>query len=189
MATIRCVALGICVGVLACDGEDAARKQPTDPPTVAPAPVCPEPAAPRPSLAQRLGDRVEKVAEACKPAEPLARDPARDAEIAGHWKGEYQYEDGRPSTAIEVTLRVRDLELSGEMSEPDTFGTALGARVESRITGDVYASRQVVFMKTYDSGGVTHSVLYTGTLARSGRRIEGRWRVPGLSGSFWLARE
>jgi hypothetical protein len=183
----RRITLG-CLGLLviaACDDESPA----SDPPAAAPARECPEPATPRPSLAQRLGDRVEKAAEACKPAEPLARDPLRDAEVAGPWKGEYRYDDGRPSTAIEVTLRVRDLELVGEMSEPNTFGTSAAVRLESTIVGDVYASGQVVFMKTYTSGGSTHSVLYTGTLAQGGQRIEGRWRIAGSSGPFWLARE
>ena len=184
----RRVALGLFLGAVACDDETPSAKAPVEAASPPAAPKCPEEPR-RVPLAQRLGDRVEKVAEACKGAEPLARDSVRDAEVTGRWKGEYQYDDGRPSNEIEVVLRVSDRDLSGEMSEPNTFGTTYPARVDSTITGDVYASGQVVFMKTYTSGGQTHSVLYTGELAESGRRIEGRWRIGGGSGPFWLAKE
>jgi hypothetical protein len=181
--------LVLVMAVVACDEDDRTASEPpevSERASAAPA-ACPEVPTPRTPLAQRLGKSVEKVAAACKAADPLARDAARDAEVAGLWKGEYQYDDGRTATEIEVTLRVRDRDLSGEMSEPNAFSTYGPPRLESAITGDVFASGQVVFMKTY-SGSETHSVLYTGAIADGGRRIEGRWRLGGTSGPFWLAK-
>lgn len=143
--------------------------------------------APSASLAQRLGGKVEQVVEACKATDPLARDPAVDARVAGRWTGEYAYEDGR-KTEIEAEIRVVDGALSGDMDEPNTQGVVGYSRLSSSLFGDVYAGRKVVFTKMYETGDATHSVLYTGILAESGDRIEGRWRTRGVAGSFWLQR-
>jgi hypothetical protein len=144
--------------------------------------------APSASLAQRVGGTAQQVVEACRAADPLDRDPAIDASVRGHWQGEYAYDDGRAATRIEAEFRVVDGTLAGEMDEPNTLGVLGFSRLASSLAGDVYASRQIVLMKTYTSGDATHSLLYTGTLAESGDRIEGRWRIGAASGPFWLQR-
>lgn len=190
MRAIRGVlGLGIVVAVVACQDGAPEAAEPLVAGSNAPAPACPEPVAARTPLGQRLGDRVQEAAAACKAIDPAAHDSARDAEATGRWKGEYQYDDGRPAAEIEVSLRVADRDLRGEMSEPNTFGSHGVARLQSSIVGEVFASGQVVFMKTYESGGETHSVLYTGALSKDARRIEGRWRLENASGPFWLAKE
>jgi hypothetical protein len=190
MGPIRAVlGLGVVVLVVACQGgaPEAAEARVTR--SSAPPPACPEPVAARTPLGQRLGERVQEAAAACKAIDPVAHDSARDAQATGRWKGEYQYDDGRAATEIEVSLRVADRDLLGEMSEPNTFGSYGVARLQAAIVGEVFASGQVVFMKTYESGGETHSVLYTGALSKDARRIEGRWRLENASGPFWLAKE
>lgn len=172
---------------LCCDDEGATKEASAPTPVAAPA-ECPEPPPPpRASLAQRLGERVDKVVEACKSGDPLAYDPVAEARITGHWKGEY--DDGGRTTEVTVTFRVHDHRLGGEMDEPNTFAAYAGSRLDSSIVGDVFADGHVVFMKTYTSPGVTHSVVYTGTLRDEARRIEGHWRVESKTGTFWLAKE
>lgn len=107
--------------------------------------------------------------------------------INGTWKGTYSYDDGRPPVSFELCLCSEGAGVIGTVSEPNTFGDknaeALHARVEGNLVGHA-----LTFRKTYDgTGGVQHSVEYTGAV--SGETLTGIWRIPPeTSGKFEVTR-
>jgi hypothetical protein len=117
-------------------------------------------------------------------------DSRHDFTLTGAWKGEYASEDPLASpTRFDATLVVSTGVVSGWTTEPNTFGTYGYTDLEAGLTGDAFASRQLVMMKTYRSGTANHSVLYVGRLDEAGSRIEGHWFVSGgTKGTFWMAR-
>lgn len=145
---------------------------------------CPEPRVP---LAQRMGVRM---AEICTKAasDPMRVDASLDAALSGAWKGEYAGGLASSTTRFDATLTVIDGAIGGTTTEPNTFGPPYYPELEATLTGDAYASRQVVMLKTYRTDSVDHSVLYVGRLDEAGTRIEGRWRVSGAQGTFWMER-
>lgn len=130
-----------------------------------------------------MGQRLTEICQS-RPHDPATRDPALDATLSGRWRGEY--DDGTGPTAFDAELRVTDGVLSGSTSEPNRFGPPHFSRLEAELAGDAFASRQLVWLKTYRTGSVDHSVLYVGQLATSGRRIDGHWRLGTSHGTFWL---
>lgn len=146
---------------------------------------CPEPRVP---LARRIG---EHLADACKAAavDPMLVDARLDLSLTGTWKGEYASEGlGSSPTRFDATLFVTGGVLSGTTTEPNTFGPFGYSELQADLTGDAHATRQVVLLKTYRTATVDHSVLYVGRLDETGKRIEGRWRVSGAQGTFWMER-
>lgn len=138
-------------------------------------------------LAQRMSGTI---VDACRGAviDPSARDPEVERALGGRWHGEYDSDSSEPVT-FTADLLVVDGMLSGSSSEPNTFPHVYGiADVPAELDGEAFASRQVVWLKTYTSG-VFHSVLYVGTLDEAGKRIEGRWHVGPTRGTFWMTHE
>jgi hypothetical protein len=183
---IRIVTIVLALALVRCgrpDAPDAADASPTPTP-IAKTPVveCPEP--PKPSLSTRLGTRLSEVVEKeCDIRRADVRDPGLDATVAGKWKGRFEYElPSRTGGAIEIDFTVSGGVLSGTAVEIEGVET-----MRANLTGDVYESRQVVWLGTYFVGG-THSVLWTGTLDAAGTKIEGRWRLDQGSGTFVLER-
>lgn len=147
-------------------------------------PSCPEPRVP---LAQRMGGTI---AEACREAvsDPSAHDPEIDRALGGRWRGEYDSDSAEP-VAFTIDLIVVDGILSGSSSEPNTFPYVYGiTTLPAALDGEAFASHQVVWLKTYTSG-VSHSVLYIGTLDEARKRIEGHWNLGGNRGTFWMMHE
>lgn len=147
---------------------------------------CPEPRVP---LAQRMGVTLAEVCEkAAKPAvDPMQLDTALDLTLSGAWKGEYVSESlGSTATRFDASLFATGGVVSGTTTEPNTFGPYGYAELQADVNGEAYATRQVVLLKTYRTATVTHSVLYVGHLDEAGKRIEGRWRLGGGQGTFWL---
>jgi hypothetical protein len=144
---------------------------------------CPEPRVP---LARRIGD---ELSEACKAAavDPMQVDARLDLSLTGAWKGEYSSESlGSSPTRFDASLFVTGGVLGGTLTEPNTFGPVGYAELQADLTGDAYATRQVVLLKTYRTATVDHSVLYVGRLDDAGTRIEGHWRLGGMQGTFWM---
>ena len=149
-------------------------------------PRCPE--APRVPLAQRMG---VKMAEICEKAagDPMQVDPALDLSLSGAWKGEYVSDGfGSAPTRFDANLLATGGSVSGTTTEPNTFGPYGYAELAADLTGEAYATRQVVLLKTYRTATITHSVLYVGRLDQAGKRIEGRWRLGASQGTFWMER-
>ncbi len=161
--------------------------------TPAPAPTTPSPTTtphcpqPRRSLGRRLGTAVAQICEDAT-VDPKARDAAIDRLLQGTWTGEYRLADGRTST-FSAVLSATAGSVSGSSTEPNNFGPYGYTELEATLTGDVYASRQLVLLKTYRTASVDHSVLYIGQLDESGRRIDGHWRIGETDGTFWMERE
>lgn len=138
----------------------------------------------KPSLPSRLGTRLHELAEKCEVGRANERDPVLDAAVSGKWEGRFEYDDsGLPGGTLTVDFGAHDGVLAGTAVE-----TEGGRTMEANLTGDVYASRQVVWMGTYFAGG-DHSVMWTGTLDASGRRIAGHWRLDRGTGTFVLERK
>jgi hypothetical protein len=76
------------------------------------------------------------------------------------------------------------------MVEVNTFGdTSKNLFLTSTIEGTV-SGRNVVLVKQYDgSGGVSHSVRYSGAVSPNGRTIKGKYDAgDGATGAFEFAR-
>jgi hypothetical protein len=116
----------------------------------------------------------------------IAQSPAS---VTGRWEGGYVGQDMADANTLVVNLEQSGTRVSGGMVELNTFGDAsknlfLTSTIEGTVTG-----RDVVFVKTYDgSGGVTHSVRYSGTISPDGRRIQGEYVAAGARGAFEFAR-
>jgi hypothetical protein len=152
------------------------------------APVAASPPADAAPLGPRLGASLARVAEACD-REPLGQDDAFDRAVRGAWSGQYTPADAAAApTELDVSFEVTDGRLTGTMSEPRTFGPTGVARLDSELVGRVLATRQVVFMKTYTTPGVDHSVQYVGALSEDGTTIAGTWQLQASSGTFTLTR-
>lgn len=141
-------------------------------------------------LAERMGGTLAEICQKAAVVDPLQVDPSLDLSLSGTWKGEYVGEEtGASPTRFDASLSVFAGAVIGSTTEPNTFGGYGYAELEAGLTGDAYATRQVVMLKTYRSGATTHSVLYVGKLDGAGRRIEGSWRVSGgTRGTFWMER-
>ncbi len=79
-------------------------------------------------------------------------------------------------------------DLAGSIVEDNGFGEQGSPFLLSTLTGETRGGA-ISFTKTYDgTGGVSHSVTYTGEVLSDGRRIVGSWSVEGMTGQFELAR-
>lgn len=106
------------------------------------------------------------------------------------WSGQYFYPDSdkpRAPVAFTLTLRVSaDGSFSGRTEEPNTFGKQPAPRLYATVRGAINGSG-VQFTKTYDgTGGVSHSVAYSGNVSSDGSSMSGSWRIKDYSGAFNL---
>lgn len=175
-------ALLIATLLASCDAEEK---------KAAPVVVQPEPAKPlpaeRPTFAAELVRDVEEAKIRCRTGTDLA--PELDKALSGDWIGEYAYEEpGRAAVPMTVTLSASSGVLSGRTVEHNTFVPSGLEQLRASIVGEATTGGRVGFMKTYDAGGATHSVLYTGKLDDARGEITGRWRTSTLTGTFTLTR-
>ncbi|WP_300543091.1 hypothetical protein [Maricaulis sp.] len=109
-------------------------------------------------------------------------------DLTGVWFGEYAYPVDQPPVSFIANIDERDGSISGRVDEPNTNGMPFTDRLFAHLSG----TRQddyVLLTKTYDgTGGVTHSVTYTGQVNATGDLIEGIWRTGGWSGRFAMSR-
>jgi len=114
---------------------------------------------------------------------------AQQRSLAGDWTGGYISADGTDVNTFEVTLSQAGSALSGTIYESNSFGDQQQALfLTSNLTGKVQ-NNAVTFTKTYDgSGGVSHSVSYSGRLEPNGRRIRGTFEAGGITGTFEMVR-
>ncbi|MEC9368503.1 MAG: caspase family protein, partial [Pseudomonadota bacterium] len=113
--------------------------------------------------------------------------------LTGLWKGEYRYPkpiNGVASVKFEMDLTFSQGQISGFITEPNTFGKPGSANLYASFTGYVVGN-SLQWKKTYDgTAGVSHSVEYAGTLDRKTRRIKGHWTIrKDWSGEFDIALE
>jgi hypothetical protein len=104
--------------------------------------------------------------------------------LATQWQGAYAYADKRAPVPFTLQLQQNQNSISGRTTEPATFGNHSSPNLYANIVGNVSGSN-ISFTKTYDgTGGVSHSVAYSGTLSADGRSMSGTWRVGTAAGSF-----
>lgn len=109
-------------------------------------------------------------------------------DLTGVWFGEYVYPLDHPPVFFIANIDDRNGGIEGRTDEPNTMGLPFAKRLHARLSG-LRRDGYVVLTKTYDgTGGVTHSVAYTGQINAAGDRIEGIWRAPGWSGRFAMTR-
>lgn len=122
----------------------------------------------------------------------LALAPAASAQdrvdVTGVWQGAFW---GAATVPVSFQVTLDDGQpggdFTGSMVEPNTFSDADVRFLQATLVGEARNGR-VSMLKTYDgTGGVSHSVTYTGTMV-SERRITGVWVVDGARGQFELAR-
>ncbi|MEO0319404.1 MAG: hypothetical protein AAF199_00735 [Pseudomonadota bacterium] len=117
-------------------------------------------------------------------------------DLSGEWSGCFRYlDDDQCETPFLMRLTMNSdagaprwaQSFAGDCSEPNLDGF-LADYLYAFIEGSI-ASDTVTFQKTYDgSAYFAHSVLYVGTLSGDGLRIEGRWVIESLQGSFFMER-
>ena len=110
--------------------------------------------------------------------------------LTGLWRGRYYYPrelNGVSSVAFEMDLTFSQGQITGFVTEPNTFGAKTSANLYATFSGTVVGN-SVEWTKTYDgTAGVNHSVSYSGTLDRRNGRIEGRWEIRNdWSGDFQI---
>jgi hypothetical protein len=110
----------------------------------------------------------------------------RADQLTGQWVGVYL--SGDQSTSFTATMFHDGQSLIGSTVEGNSFGDPTAAFLLADLSGSVRGNR-VTFDKTYNGvGGQTHTVRYSGTVSRDGRRIVGTWTLAALSGSFEMVR-
>jgi hypothetical protein len=109
--------------------------------------------------------------------------------LTGRWEGGYVGASVAEANTLTVNLVQNGATLSGGMVEVNTFGdTSRNLFLTSTIQGTV-SGRNVVLVKQYDgTGGVSHSVRYSGTISANGRTIKGVYDADGATGQFEFAR-
>jgi hypothetical protein len=117
----------------------------------------------------------------------IRNDPPAGSRLDGAWTGRYAYTGSSQSPVqFALLLTVNGNQLSGSISEPNTFGDPqvpfLRASIQGTITGTT-----VRFTKNYDgSGGQSHAVTYVGTIDEQTGVIRGQWRIGDTGGPFDL---
>jgi len=124
-------------------------------------------------------------------SEPPPPPPALTVDdMQGTWRGYYRYSPRSSNAPVEFVLRlkVQDGAVTGTTVEPRTFGKGPSEYLYANIRGQVTPEGRLSFTKSYDgTGGVSHSVKYTGWLDLDARRITGEWVISSTRGSFDLA--
>ena len=117
------------------------------------------------------------------PAKPVVRPSL----VNGAWTGTYSYASGNNApVTFNIQMQTSGDRLTGAVVEPNTFGAKSAPYLYAHIVGSVTGS-SVSFAKTYDgTGGVSHSVQYSGQIAEDGQAISGQWSTGGLRGSFLI---
>jgi caspase domain-containing protein len=121
---------------------------------------------------------------------PLAAPPLGD-NISGTWSGTYSYDSGK-QPPVSFTVSFGPNGCAGRSEEPNTFGNKSAPKLFANLTCSdavLLPGHLITINKTYDgTGGVSHSVVYTGTVSADMRSISGRWVVNNAHGNFTMSR-
>ena len=126
------------------------------------------------------------------------RDPAQgnteaDATIAGVWIGTYSYRNDRASVGFTFFFPpAKDNSCIGRSEEQNTFGNRSAPKLYAILSCSetaLYPGQTLTIRKTYDgTGGVSHTVMYTGKVSADLRTISGEWVLNDLRGTFTMSR-
>jgi hypothetical protein len=109
--------------------------------------------------------------------------------IAGLWNGTYV--NGQKSVPFTFTFDPSGC--FGRSEEPNTFGNRSAPKLFANLTcstSALSAGQTITIVKTYDgTGGVSHSVMYIGSLSADLSQISGQWMIgSNASGPFSMQR-
>jgi hypothetical protein len=116
---------------------------------------------------------------------------SQSASISGDWNGYYYYPNNK-QPPVNFLFSFAAAGCSGRSSEPNTFGAKSASHLFANLScadGTLHPGQTIVITKTYDgTGGVSHSVIYSGTVSQDMRSISGGWAVNDLRGTFTMSR-
>jgi hypothetical protein len=150
----------------------------------------------------RLDELKTKQAALTPPAAPpLAAPPTHSVapalaaplgdNISGSWSGTYSYASGN-KPPVSFTVSFGPSGCAGRSEEPNTFGNKGAPKLFANLACSdavLLPGHLITINKTYDgTGGVSHSVVYTGTISADMRSISGRWVVNNAHGNFTMSR-
>jgi hypothetical protein len=107
--------------------------------------------------------------------------------LTGVWDGSY-IQPGVGMVTFLATLIDAGGALGGSVSEPCLMPGCPISTHNASISGQRSGST-VSFVKRYEPPGYGYdTVIYEGTVNAEATEIDGRWRLPGLSGTFLMVR-
>lgn len=103
--------------------------------------------------------------------------------LSGFWSGRYSYPDPiESSVPFNVVITETEGGLVGECVEPNTFSPDQQLELFSSLSG-ARSDLEVRFVKAYEGATYAdHEVSYEGVANVALTKIEGVWRVDGLTG-------
>jgi hypothetical protein len=108
-------------------------------------------------------------------------------DLTGVWDGSY-VQPGAGMVTFTATLIESAGALAGSVTEPCMMPACPLATHNASIAGQRSGSK-VSFVKRYEPPGYGYgTVVYEGTVNAEATEIDGRWRLPGLSGAFLMVR-
>jgi hypothetical protein len=120
-----------------------------------------------------------------------ARRIKRHTSLTGVWSGAYRYPspfNGVDQVPFNARLEEIGASFSGDIDEPNTYAHPSAPRLYAQVTG-VRSGLDVRFTKQMDgTGGAAHAIAYEGTADPDLNRIDGAWRLDGLTGTFFMER-
>jgi uncharacterized caspase-like protein len=147
--------------------------------------------AARARLDELTKKQVALVQPAPAAAPPLVAPGPLSGNISGVWTGTYYYATSN-QPPVNFTVSFGPNGCSGRSEEPNTFGNKSAPKLFANLTCSdpaLVPGRLITINKTYDgTGGVSHSVIYSGTVSVDMRSITGRWAVNNARGNFTMSR-
>jgi Caspase domain len=137
----------------------------------------------------RIDELKKRQIALASPAQSIPPPPLTGS-LSGTWNGTYYYPNGTQSVGF--TFSFGSNGCSGRGEEPNTFGDKSAPKLFANLSCSVTTlspGQVVTIKKTYDgTGGVSHSVIYTGTVSPDLRSISGRWAINATRGTFRMSR-
>jgi uncharacterized caspase-like protein len=113
--------------------------------------------------------------------------------IAGVWNGTYYYPNANnKQLPVNFIFLFEPGGCGGRSEEMNTFADKRVAKLFANLScadATLHPGQVITIKKTYDgTGGVSHSVIYTGTVSPDMRSIAGQWAINNARGTFSMSR-
>lgn len=119
-------------------------------------------------------------------------DTSARSHIAGVWRGQYFYPDGKRPVEFVFNFETGGAACRGRSEEANTFGQRGAPKLFGNLecpSASLSPGQRVIITKTYDgTGGVSHAVIYSGTVSADLNEITGEWAIGAVKGPFVLRR-
>ena len=110
-------------------------------------------------------------------------------DLSGPWSGVYNYPSRPQAEHFEAKLFDAGGAFTGTTHEIARLMQPQPLDLRATLSGS-HTAGEVRFVKTYDgSGGLAHSIDYTGSLSADGDEIWGTWVLAWLRGTFLMIRQ